>query len=78
MSGRVNWSRISNRNRMRRHGVEDRRGEQIADRAPKVRRTLSKAELREQAEAAFRTWRQGQTSKDKQRVMTAGSAAARR
>jgi hypothetical protein len=32
---------------------------------PPKRRKLSKAELREQAEAAFLVWREGQTAKDK-------------
>ena len=68
MTGRVNWTRISNRNRMRRQGVEDIRGKTplVLDQLPKQpRRKLSKAELREQAEAAFLAWRAGQTAKDK-------------
>jgi hypothetical protein len=66
MSGRVNWSRISSRQRMRRQGVDDIKGKTPLGGEPrKVRRRPSKAELREQAEAAFRTWRQVQTSKDK-------------
>ena len=68
MSGRVNWSRISNRNRMRRQGVEDIKGKTplVLDQPPKQRRRkLSKAELREQATAAFLAWREGQTAKDK-------------
>jgi hypothetical protein len=65
MTGRVNWSRISNRNRMRRQGVEEFKGQTpLRDQPPKVRRRPSKAELREQAEAAFRTWRD-QTAKHK-------------
>ena len=67
MSDRVNWSRLASRNRMRRQGVEDHK-----DKAPlasqprkRPRRKLSKAELREQAAAAFLAWREGQTSKDK-------------
>ena len=63
-----NWSRISNRDRMRRQGVEDIKGETpvIIGRPPKrPRRKLSKAELREQAAAAFLAWRAGQTAKDK-------------
>jgi hypothetical protein len=64
--GRVKWSRVSNRERMRKQGVEDRRGTtSLAAPAAKVRRKLSKAELREQAEAAFLAWRKGQTTKDK-------------
>jgi hypothetical protein len=68
MTGRVNWARLSNRNRMRRQGVEDIKGETpiVIGRPPKrPRRKISKAELREQAEAAFLAWREGQTAKDK-------------
>ena len=66
MAGRVNWSRINSRNRMQRQGVEDVKGKTpLGDQPPKVRRTLSKTKLREQAEAAFLAWRERQTSKDK-------------
>ena len=68
MSGRVNWSRISSRNRMRRQGVEDIQGKTplVLDQRPKQpRRKVTKAELREQAAAAFLAWREGQTVKDK-------------
>jgi hypothetical protein len=68
MSGRVNWTRISSRNRMRRQGVEDIKGKTplVPDQPPKQhRRRLSKAELREQAEAAFLAWREGPKAKDK-------------
>jgi hypothetical protein len=67
MAGRVNWSRITNSNRMRRQGVEDIKGKTpVVGQPPKQpRRKLSKAELREQAAAAFLAWRAGQTSKDK-------------
>jgi hypothetical protein len=67
MTGRTNWSRIKQRSLMRRQGVEDIRGAMpVVGQPPKQpRRKLSKAELREQAEAAFRAWRAGQTSKDK-------------
>jgi len=63
----VNWSRIASRNRMRRQGVEDVKGGTpvITEPAKTPRRKLSKAELREQAAAAFLAWREGQTSKDK-------------
>jgi hypothetical protein len=38
----------------------------VPDQPPKqARRKLSKAELREQAAAAFLAWREGQTAKDK-------------
>ena len=55
MSGRVNWSRLANRKRMRRQGVEDVKGATPIEVQPlkKPRRKLSKAELREQAEAAL-------------------------
>ena len=66
MARGVNWSRIATRNRMRRQGVEDIKGKMpVIDPAKKPRRKLSKAELREQAAAAFLAWRAGQTSKDK-------------
>jgi len=67
MSGRVNWSRIASRDRMRRQGVEDVKGGTPIITAPakKPPRKLSKAELREQAAAAFLAWRAGQTPKDK-------------
>ncbi|MGC1236643.1 MAG: hypothetical protein WA838_18480 [Xanthobacteraceae bacterium] len=64
---RVNWIRMSSRNRMRRQGVEDIKGKMplVGDQPPKQpRRKLSKAELREQAAAAFLAWREGQTAKD--------------
>jgi len=66
MAGRVNWSRLASRKRMRRQGVEDVKGQMpLVDQPPKQpRRKLSKAELREQAEAAFRAWHTGQTSKE--------------
>ena len=52
---------------MRRQGVEDVKGKMpVVVQSPKQpRRKLSKAELREQAAAAFLAWRAGQTSKDK-------------
>ena len=63
---RANWSRINSRNRMRRQGVEDVKGKMpVVGPASKARQKLSKAELREQAEAAFLAWRKGQTAKDK-------------
>jgi len=66
MTGRVNWSRITNRDRMLRQGVEDIKGKTpLGDQPPKTPRRLGKAELREQAEAAFLAWRESQTVKDK-------------
>jgi hypothetical protein len=52
---------------MRRRGVEDIKGEMpfVGQPPRKPRRKLSKAELREQAAAAFLAWRAGQTSKNK-------------
>ena len=53
---------------MHRQGVEDIKGKTplVLDQPPKQpRRKLSKAELREQAAAAFLAWREGQTAKDK-------------
>jgi hypothetical protein len=66
MAGRMNWPRMSSRDRKQRQGTEDVKGKTpLLGQPPKKRRKLSKAELREQAEAAFRAWRAGQTSKDK-------------
>ena len=68
MTARVNWARLSSRNRMQRQGVEDVKGKTplVLDQPPKQpRRKLSKAELREQADAAFLAWREGQKAKDK-------------
>jgi hypothetical protein len=46
---------------MRRQGVEDRKDKPpVIEPLKKPRRKLSKAELREQAEAAFVAWRAGQ------------------
>jgi hypothetical protein len=53
---------------MHRQGVEDIKDKTplVVDQPPKKpRRRVSKAELREQAEAAFLAWRAGQTAKDK-------------
>ena len=68
MTGRVNWARLSSRNRMQRQGVEDIKGKTplVLDQPPKQpRRKISKAELRGQAAAAFLAWREGQKAKDK-------------
>jgi hypothetical protein len=66
MAGRVNWTRISSRNRMQRQGVEDVKGKTpLGGQPPKIGRRLNKAELREQAAAAFLAWREGQKAKDK-------------
>jgi hypothetical protein len=51
---------------MRRQGVEDAKGKTpVVEPSKEPRRKLSKAELREQAEAAVLAWREGQTSKNK-------------
>jgi hypothetical protein len=53
---------------MRRQGVEDIQGKTplVLDQSPKQRRRkVTKAELREQATAAFLAWREGQKAKDK-------------
>jgi hypothetical protein len=52
---------------MRRQGVEDVKGKApaLGDQRPKTSRKVSKAELREQAEAAFLAWRAGQRTKDR-------------
>jgi hypothetical protein len=64
--GRLNWSRISSRERMHRKRVEDIKGKApLVGQPPKTRLRLSKAELRQQAAAAFVAWRGGQTAKDK-------------
>jgi hypothetical protein len=66
MTGHVNWSQISRRKRMHRQGVEDTKGKTpLVGQPAKVRRKLSKAELREQAEAVFLARRAGQAAKDK-------------
>jgi len=62
----LNWKRISNRDCMRRQGVEDVKGKApVLEPSEKPRHKVSKAELRGQAAAAFLAWRAGQTSKDK-------------
>jgi hypothetical protein len=51
---------------MQRRGVEDIKGKTpLGGQPPNIRRKLSKAELREQAGAAFLAWREGQKAKDK-------------
>jgi hypothetical protein len=53
---------------MRRQGIEDVKGKTplfVKQRPKQARRKLSKAELREQAAAAFLAWHEGQTVKDK-------------
>jgi hypothetical protein len=66
MTAHVNWARLSSRNRMQRQGVEDIKGKTpLVRQPPNIRRKLSKAELLEQAAAAFLAWREGQKAKDK-------------
>ena len=52
---------------MRRQGVEDVKGKMPSggEHPKQARRKLSKAELREQAEAAFLAWRERKTTKGK-------------
>jgi hypothetical protein len=63
MSGRMNWCRISERDRMRKRGVEDINGAtalhvpRFEQPRPKYRLPPTKAELRKQAAAAFLQWR---------------------
>ena len=66
--GRMNWSRIATRDRMRRHGVEDVKGKMpfVAESPnPEPPRKRSKGELRQQTAAAFLAWRADQSSKNK-------------
>jgi hypothetical protein len=62
---RMNWSRISSHDRMQRQGVEGVKGKTLGGQPPKARRKLSKAELRENATAAFLAWRAGRAAKNK-------------
>ena len=57
--GRVNWSRVNSRQRMQRQGVEDSKGKTppVGMPSKQLQRKLTKAELREQAEAAVLAWR---------------------
>ena len=51
---------------MRKQGVEDVKGKTpVSDQLPKARRKISKAELGEQAEAAFLAWRADRAAKDR-------------
>ena len=62
----LNWKRIGNRNRMRRQGIEDVKGKTpVLEPSEKPRRKVSKAELRDQADAAVLAWRAAQAAKDK-------------
>jgi hypothetical protein len=54
---RLNWSHIDSRNRMRRQGVEDIKGKAPVVPPKRPRRKVSKADLRQQAAAAFLTLR---------------------
>ena len=61
MTSRMNWNRVGS---MQRQGVEDAKGKTpLVGQPEKIpRRRLSKVELREQAETAFRSWREGRSS----------------
>jgi hypothetical protein len=51
---------------MHRQGIEDKKAKTtLVGAAPKPRHKISKAELREQADAALLAWRAGQTAKDR-------------
>ena len=69
MARRVNWSRLSSRDRMQQQGVEDKKAEISSVDPPLKRRPRkdrpSKAELREQATAAFLAWRARKASENK-------------
>jgi hypothetical protein len=62
MTRGVKWGRISNRQRMHRQGVEDSKAKAPVVVGPIPKRKLSKAELREQAEAALFVWRAARQS----------------
>jgi hypothetical protein len=68
MARRTNWSRLNSRDRMHRQGVEDKKAEAssvlLLKRRPRKDRP-SRAELREQAAAAFLAWRARQASENK-------------
>jgi hypothetical protein len=64
-AGGIAWPQIGSRERTRRQGVEDIKGKTPLDGQPQIRLKLSKAELRQQAAAAFLAWRADQTAKDK-------------
>jgi hypothetical protein len=68
MARRTNWSRLNSRDRMHQQGVEDKKAEASSVPLPKKRPRKdrpSKAELREQATAAFLAWRARQASENK-------------
>ena len=68
MARRTNWSRLNSRDRMHQQGVEykkvDASSVPLLKRRPRKDRP-SKAELREQAAAAFLAWRARQASENK-------------
>ena len=69
MARRTNWSRLNSRDRMHQQGVEDKKAE-VSSSVPLLKRRPrkdrpSKAELREQATAAFLAWRARQASENK-------------
>ena len=67
--GRMNWSRIATRDRMRRHGVEDIKGKMplVSEPPKQPRHKLSEGELRQQTAAAFLAWRASQLPKTSRR-----------
>ena len=68
MARRINSSRLNSRDRMHQQGVEDKKAEATSV-DPRLKRPRkdrpSKAELREQATAAFLAWRARQASENK-------------
>ena len=74
MARRIKWSRLNSRDRMQHQGVEDKKADSVDP--PKTRSLKnrpSQAELREQATAAFLTWRARQTS-EKNKKNSCGAA----
>jgi hypothetical protein len=69
MVRRISWSRSNSRNRIEQHGIEDKKaapsfGDSLVKKGPRKDRP-SKAELREQASAAYISWRARQASENK-------------
>jgi hypothetical protein len=52
----MNWRRLSERDRMRKHGTEDRKEVFVAPWRARRQPPPSKADLRAQAEKAFSDW----------------------
>jgi hypothetical protein len=82
MARRINWSRPNSRDRMHQHGIEDKKAEASFAYSPVKKKPRkdrpSKAELREQATAAYITWRARQVSEDNLRCKVRMRDEARR